>query len=436
MDDFLSRRAFLGVLSAGSLAPGLAAGQTFPSDRIPLVSRELWQWMRSQLVLDPGVAWLDTARFGPTLRAVMAREYRSSERQSLDFPRYQTATFGPDAIGAPLAAIGEFLGADAADIVLTGGAGEGLGIVAQGLDLQPGDEVLTTTHDHPAAVYPWLGQAKRRGIKVVQLPQDGVPPAPEAIVGRFAGAITPKTKVIAFSHVQYTDGTVMPARELCALARSKGIFSVVDGAQAAGLQDVVLRNLGCDAYATCFHKWLNGPFGSGALFVKRESQQRLWPLAPDGPAGWEMSDRFGGALPPSSDGTGVTAQAKFGQFARYRGPALDAMPIAFEFQQTVNRARIATRVRELVAYLRLQIARLPQVQVLTPTHPSLWSGIVALRVNGRDHGALAAAIALEDSIVVGRVQHGAVFDALRVSLHASNDTAEIDRFVTALQRRL
>jgi isopenicillin-N epimerase len=436
MHDFLSRRAFLGALSAGSLAPGLAAGQTFPIDRIPLISRELWPWMRSQLVLDPGVAWLDTARFGPTLRAVMARAYRSSERQSLDFPRYLAATFGPESIRAPLAAIGEFLGADPADLVLTGGAGEGLAIVAQGLDLQPGDEVLTTTHEHPTAVYPWLAQAKRRGVKVVQLPPDGIPAAPEAIVSRFAGALTPATKVLAFSHVQYTDGTVMPARELCALARSNGIFSLVDGAQAAGLVDVTLRDLGCDAYATCFHKWLNGPFSSGALFLRRDTQQRIWPLAADGPAGWEVNDRFGDALPTSSAGSGATAQEKFGQFARYRGPALDALPIAFEFQQTVNRPRIVARMRELVAYLRLQAGRLPEVQVLTPTHPSLWSGIVSLRVNGGDHGALAATMAREDGIVVGRVQHASAFDGLRVSLHASNDAAEIDRFVAALQRRL
>jgi isopenicillin-N epimerase len=434
MEDSFSRRAFLGALSLGSLAPGLAAAQTFPLDRVPLVSRELWEWMRDQLLLSPDLTWLDTARFGPTLRAVTAREYRSRERQSLDFPRYQAATFGPDVIGAPLSAIGGFLGADAADLVLTAGAADGLSLVAQGLDLQPGDEVLTTAHDHDSAVYPWLVQAKRRGIKVVQLPQDGVPAAPEAIVGRFAGALNPKTRVVAFAHVQYTDGTVMPVREICALARSNGAFSVVDGAQAAGLIDVSLKDLGCDAYATCFHKWLNGPVGSGALYIRRDAQARLWPAAADGPQGWDTTDRFGAALPPAD--SAATAQAKFGQFARYRGPAYDALPIAFEFQQTVNRARIGARVRELVSYLRLQVARLPQVQIATPTHPSLWTGIVALRVSGRDHGALADAMLREDGIGVGRVRHGPAFDALRVSLHASNDTAEIDRFILALQRRL
>jgi selenocysteine lyase/cysteine desulfurase len=436
MADFLSRRDFLGVLSAGSVAPSLAAGEAFSSDRVPVISRELWQWMRSQLVLEPGLVWLDTARFGPTLRAVLAREFRSSERQSLDFPRYQAATFGAESIRAPLEAIGEFIGADPADLVLTGGAAEGLGIVAQGLDLQPGDEVLTTTHDHPAAVYPWLVQAKRRGVKVVQLPQTGIAVAPEAITGQFAAAITPKTRVIACSHVRYTDGTVMPVQEICALARGNGIFSLVDGALAAGLLELNLRALGCDAYATCFHKWLNGPSGSGALFLRTEAQPRVWPMAADGPTGWDVTDRFGNAAPVATVGTVPAAQAKFGQFARYRGPALDALPLAFEFQRAVNRARIAAHVRELAAYLRLQVARLPQVEVLTPSHPSLWAGIVALRVKGSDHGELADAMAREDGIVVGRVQHGAVFDALRVSLHASNETGDIDRLLLAMQRRL
>lgn len=434
MEDSFSRRAFLGALSAGTLASSLASAQTYPADRVPVVSRELWAWARAQLLIGADTAWFDTARFGPTLRAVVARSFRSLERQSLDFPRYYNATVGPDAIGSPLADIGGYLGADPADIVLTSGAGEGLALVAQGLDLQGGDEVLTTTHDHDSAVYPWLVQARRRGIKVVQLPQDGVPAAPEAIVGRFAGAITPKTRVVLFSHVQYTDGTLMPAKEICALARANNAFSVVDGAQAAGLVDFALRDLGCDAYATCFHKWLNGPAGSGALYLRRESQAQLWPALAQGPQGWDTVDRYGAAV--AAGDPAASAQAKFGALARYRGPEYDALSIAFEFQQTVNRARIGMRIRELVSYLRLQVGRLGGVQILTPTHPSLWSGIVALRVTGRDHEALARAMAQEDGIVVGQVRHGAAFDALRVSLHPSNDSAEIDRLVTAIQRRL
>lgn len=434
MEDSFSRRAFLGALSAGTLASSLASAQTFPADRVPVVSRELWPWVRSQLLIGTDMIWLDTARFGPTLRAVVARAFRSTERQSRDFPRYYAATFGPDAIAAPLADVGAYLGADAEDIVLTSGAAAGLAIVAGGLDLQPGDEVLTTAHDHDAAVYPWLVQARRRGIKVIQLPQDGTPADPAQIVGRIAGALTPKTRVVAFAHVQYTDGTLMPVKEICSLARANGVVSVVDGAQAAGLVEFAIRDLGCDAYATCFHKWVNGPAGSGALYVRRDFRDRLWPASADSPQGWDASDRFG--APAAGGEVPLTAQGRFGALARYHGPAFDSLPIAFEFQQTVNRARMGARMRELVSYLRLQLGRLDGVQFLTPTHPSLWTGIVALGIAGRDHAALARSLLQEDNIAVGHVRHGGVFDALRVSLHASNDANEVDRLVTAIQRRL
>jgi isopenicillin-N epimerase len=433
-----SRRFFLGALGAGSLGPVVSAAASFSPANVPYVSRELWQWMRAQLVLDNGVAWLDTARFGPTLRAVMAQEYRSRERQSLDFPRYQDSALGFDAMRQRLVTIAAFLGTALEDLAFTSGAQEGLMTVARGLDLQPGDEILTTTHDHPAAVYPWLLEAKRRGFTVRQLPQDGVPAAPDAIVTRFAAAMGPRTKVLLFSHVQYTDGTVMPARELCALARAKGALSVVDGAQAAGQIDVRIAELDCDAYATSFHKWLNAGAGTGALYVRRDVRPRLWPLTVERPTGWDAADRFG-AIPPAPErpfDAWPETQAKYGQGGRMRGPGLEGVGIAIEFQQAVNRGRITARMRELMTYLRLRLAGLAGVSILTPTHPSLWAGILSLAAPNRDHAALAAAIAAEDGVVVHHVRHGGAFDALRVSLHAYCDHADVDRLALALQRRL
>ena len=436
MNDFVSRRDFLGVLGAGSLLPSFAAGQAFSSASVPVTSRELWPWTRAQLVLEPGLAWLDTAGFGPALRAVMAREYRSRERQSEDYTTYQASALGADALRRQLTTVAAFFGAEPDDLALTSGSTEGLNTVARGLDLQPGDEVLTTTHDRPAAVYPWLLEAKRRGIKVRQLPQDGVPASPESILGRFAAAITPQTKVMAFAHVQATDGTVMPVRELCALARSNGIFSVVDGSQGPGLLDVRLAELGCDAYATSFHRWLNAPHGTGALFVRREARGRLWPLAVDEATGWDTRDRFGQELPPGT-GTGVPeAQARFGCLSRYQGPSLEGIAIAIDFQQTVNRARIGARIRELAAHLRSSLAGLPGTQVLSPGHPSLSTGIVSLRIASRDHASVVQSMARDDRIAVAHVAQGSGFDGIRVSLHAYNDHDEIERLVNALRRRL
>jgi len=417
MNESVSRRAVIGALGASALLPPLAGAQNFPASLIPAGSRDLWNWVRAQLVLDPGLAWLDTAGSGPALRAVMVREYRSRERQSQDFRRYQASVFSPDAMTRHLGRVATFLGAAPDEIAFTSGSADGLGIVARGLDLQAGDEVLVGSHERADAVGPWRIEAARRGIRLVELPQDGTPAAPEAIVGQYAGAITPRTRVLLVSHVRATDGTAMPLPEICALARANGIFSVVDGAQGPGLVDFSLPDLGCDAYATAFHRWINASWGVGALFVRRDAQARVWPVAEDAP--------------------GVAgAQARYGASARHLGPSIEGLAIALEFQQAVKRERLGSRIRELAAYCRLQLATLPGVQILSPSHPGLATGIVSLRLPDRDHGAVVRALAEQDGTVVAHVQQGAGFDAIRVSLHPGNDPVQIDRCVNALRRHL
>jgi selenocysteine lyase/cysteine desulfurase len=315
-----------------------------------------------------------------------------------------------------LGTVAAFLGAEPDEIAFTTGSAEGLGIAARGLDLQPGDEVLACTHERTAALGPWRIEAARRGFKLVELPQVGVPGAPEEIVGRYAGAITPRTKVLVVSHVRSTDGTLMPVREICALARANGIVTVVDGALAPGHIDFRIADLGCDVYATAFHRWVNASWGIGALYVRRDAQARLWAT--------------------TDTGGESGAHARYGASGRHLGPAIDGLGIALEFQQAVNRARIGARIRELAAYLRLQLAPLAGVAVVSPSHPALASGIVSVRIANRDHADIARALALEHGTVVGHVTQGSVFDAIRISVHPGNDHAQLDRCANALRSRL
>jgi isopenicillin-N epimerase len=433
MNDRVSRRDFLGVLGTGSLLPGLAAGQTFTTVGVPSSSHALWDWVRAQLVLEPGLAWLDSASFGPTLRAALGQGFRSRERQSSDFEAYATVASGPDAVRRRLTDIATFLGTTADDLALTRGADEALAIVAQGLDLQPGDEVVTTAQDRDGAVYPWLLVAKRRGIKVTQLPHAGVPGSPDVIVGRFVSSITPKTRVLAFAHVQASDGTVMPVRELCTLARSKGIFTVVDGALAPGMLDLRIADLGCDAYAASFHHWLNAPYGTGALYLERAARARVWPLVVDSPAGWDVNNRSG---TPYAASLLPETQAKYGALSRYDTPDFQCISPAIELQQTVSRARIGARILELASYTRSQLGGLPAAELLTPSHPSLAAGIVTVRFAGRDHAALARALVDEDRVAVGCATLGPALDAIRVSLHPCVSFDDLDRLAAALRRRL
>lgn len=438
MDPLLSRRAILGGLgaAAATLAPGLGHGQTFAADDVPGIPRYRWKWVRAQLLLQPGLLWFDTATFGPTLRAVLAHAYRQLEAQSLDFRQFETQSgAGSAEERAVLAGAGRFFGADPGELIPTAGARTGLGLVAAGLDLAVGDEVVVTLHDHAAAAYPWLAQAQRRGLRIVEVREAAGETSPEDIVRRFEAAMTPRTRVMCLAHVQDCDGTVMPVRELCALARSHGVFSVVDGALAAGQVDVRLADLGCDAYATGLDRWLNGPLDAGLLYVRRDSQSRLWPVTPDRPDGWRTVDRFDVPVPAPLPDYAAAARLGAGALAR-RGATIAAMPLAFEFHDAVGRALIQQRIRELAAQLRSGLEAVAGLQVVTPSHPALNAGVVAVRTPGRDVGALVDSLAAEDRIVVARVRHGAGFDALRISVHPSQDEDDVARCIAAIQRRI
>ncbi len=232
--------------------------------------------------------------------------------------------------------------------------------------------------------------------------------------------MTERTKVLAFSHVQYDDGAVLPVQELCAFARQRGILTVVDGAQAFGMLEFALRDLGCDFYATCCHKWLGGSHGTGALYVRREMLDRLWPVEPRGldsvppvftPTDADGNDRRAGGL----------AQARQHRAAT-PGPPLRGVEAALEFQQQVGRSKIEARIRELAIYARLRLQQLPGIELLTPARPGLWAGILTFRVPGkighrprhgsgahasrpRARGALAEDRRRRAAIVAAHLQH-------------------------------
>lgn len=316
----------------------------------------------------------------------------------------------------------------------TRGAGEALGLGVAGLDLAAGDEVITTTREHPAALSPWLVQARRREVVVKQIELPTPLTGPEQALGLFAGAVTERTKVLAFSHVQYDDGAVLPVKELCAFARQRGILTVVDGAQALGMVDFALRDLGCDIYATCCHKWLSGSHGTGTLYVRREILDRLWPVEPRGldsvPPVFTPTDADGNPDVPA-------ALHKLGNIVPYAWPALRGVEAALEFQQQVGRSKIEARIRELAIYARLRLQQLPGIELLTPARPGLWAGILTFRVPGKAALDLATAVERTHRVHVRAIRWpGNPEGALRVSLHVFSTHDEVEKLVQALQQAL
>jgi selenocysteine lyase/cysteine desulfurase len=329
---------------------------------------------------------------------------------------------------------GSFIGCDPDEVVFTRGAGEALATAAFGIDLNIGDEVLTTNREHPAALSPWLFRARRNGIVVKQLELPAPLDGPEQALGLFAGAVTSRTKVLAFSHVQYSDGTVMPVADLCQFARQRNIISVVDGAQALGMLDFRLRDLGADFYGTSFHKWLGGSNGTGMLHVRREMLDRVWPSQPRG------IDASPPVLTPtqSSGHVGVPAALhKFGNIVPLAWAPLRGAEVALEFQQQVLRSRIEARIRELAIYARLRVQQLPGVDLLTPGRPGLWGGILAFHVPGRLASDITLGLVRGHRIFAREMQWpGKSEGAVRVSLHAFNTHDEVDKLFQGLQQVL
>lgn len=418
-------------MAAAVFGGGEAAAQ--PLNNMPATSKELWQWFRTQPVLDLQRTYLDVASAGPTLRAAMAAEYRIRDSQSLNIATMTDEQWASESTRMATS-FANFIGCGPEEILFTRGTGEALATVAFGLDLNAGDEVLTTNREHPAALSPWLLLARRRGIVVKQIELPAPMNSADQALGLFAGAVTERTKVLAFSHVQYADGTVLPVADLCQFARQRNLISVVDGAQALGMLDFRLRDLGCDFYGASFHKWVGGSNGTGMLYVRREMLDRVWPTQPRG------IDASPPVLTPTQSigHTGVPAALhKLGNIVPLAWAPLRGAEVALEFQQQVLRSRIEARIRELAIYARLRLQQLPGVDLLTPNGPGLWGGILAFHVPGRMAADITVGLVKGHRVFAREMQWpGKSEGAVRISLHAFNTHDEVDRMFQGLQQVL
>ena len=246
-----------------------------------------WTELRKQFVIPADEVYLNNGTVGsspaPVLRAIFDG-YNETEKMAQSDPEdYPIWGYGAwNEFRDPLAA---FVGCTRDEIALVRNATEANSYIANGLDMKPGDEVLMTDQEHPGGEHPWNLRAKRYGIVVKKVTLPKPVPNAAAVLNLINDAITPRTRVLFFSHITTATGVVLPAKELCALARSKGIISAVDGAHVIGMMRLNVHDLGCDMYSSSPHKWLMAPKGTGFLYVRDEMIDRLWNTIVT--AGWD-----------------------------------------------------------------------------------------------------------------------------------------------------
>src|SRR5690606_29087801 len=239
---------------------------------------DFWREIRGAFTLDRTIINLNNGGVCPSPRTVheAVKRYLDISNQAPVYYMWQVLEPNLETVRRRLAA--EF-GCDPEELAVTRNASEALQIAQLGIDLRPGDEVVTTNQDYPRMLDTWQQRVRREGIvlKQVSFP---VPPRQDDLVRRIEQAITPRTRVIHFCHITNLTGHIFPVREICRLARARGIRTIVDGAHAYAHFPFTLADLECDIYGTSLHKWLLAPVGTGFLYVRRELIPEIWPLTP------------------------------------------------------------------------------------------------------------------------------------------------------------
>jgi len=404
------RRAFLSSVGA-SVVSGIALnGCVSAAQTAPVAAKPRGILPAGDLLIDSDLSYVQTGSLGPTPRPVLDKTiavWRELERDPTALG-YGPLEQGMELVRAKAAAL---LGCDLRELVITTSTTEGINWVAQGISLAPGDRILTTDQEHPGGRVGWDFVAKRHGatIDVVAIPPGDNDAA--AIIERFAKLISPRTRVLSFSHVLTSTGLRMPVAELAALARKAGAISVVDGAQAVGGIAVDVKQLGCDVYATSGHKWLLGPKGTGLLYLSDSLGDRLELIAlQDGRAVYSHS--VGVCSIPSVHGLGA----------------------AIDYVSGLGIARIEAHDLALHRYAFDTLAKL--VHIVSARDGALASPLLTYTLPANvDAWAIADKLRLGHRVEVKGVPREWL-NGHRVSTHMFNDERDIDRLVAALHTEL
>ena len=413
-----SRRSFIRSLPAIAALPASWTTFTAALNAAPTApdanNDNYWSLVKRQFPLNDNLIYLNAANVCPASRPVLDR-HAEFMRDFQSNPSFQNRAKYEDLRERMRGKIAGMLRVSSDEIAITRNTSEGTNIIVDGVDLKPGDEVVIYDHNHPSNNDSWKVRAKREGFTLTSLPVRVPAASRDELISQAEKAITARTKLIAVTHVTSTTGILYPVREIAEIARRRGIWMHLDGAQSFGALDVNLKEIGCDSYSTSAHKWLMGPLENGVLFVRTERLPQIWPSIVT--AGW--SDHLKGAR-------------KLEVYGQRDDPRIVALESAIDFALLIGPPAIEARMRFLSSYMKQQLTEIGGLKLKTNKEPELSGGVIKCdlaRVPTKqaydslwDHHRIAIAMtASGDS------------QGLRFSPHIYNSREEIDRAVAAVK---
>jgi selenocysteine lyase/cysteine desulfurase len=308
--------------------------------------------------------------------------------------------------------LAEAFGCDREEVAITRNTSDSLEALLFGFDLKRGDEVLTTTQDYPRMLTTLRQRERRDGIrlKTVRIP---VPPKdPSEITAAFEAGFNARTRLVLVSHMINLTGQITPVRDICDMARRRGVETIVDGAHSFAQFGFKRDDLGCDYFGTSLHKWLHAPKGTGLLYVKREKIKNIWPLL---------------AAEKSQDAD----IRKFEETGTRSAAQRLAIGEALLFHQGVGPERKEARLRYLARHWMNQLKGEPNIRFNTSFDDRQSCALANVHVEATEPTAVCDYLMSRHKIFTTPIVH-AEFKGIRITPSVYTTLKELDRFCEVL----
>lgn len=413
----MTRREFLASAAAVAFTDRALAIAESASSRAPNAVLEaaqdegFWAQIQQAFTLDRAVVNFNNGGVCPSPRAV-----HEALKRTLDYsnqaPSYYMWRHAEPEIEGVRRRLARMFGTDAEEIAITRNASESLETCLLGFDLQPGDEILTTSQDYPRMITTIKQRELRDKVKMVQVMAPSPPKSADEVVKAFESGLSNKTKLILVSQVIFLNGTINPVRRITDLGRKHGIPVIVDGAHAFAQFPMSRDALGCDYYGTSLHKWLLAPVGTGMLCVKRDKIEGLWPLM-----------------------AGTKEQAKdirkFEEIGTHPAANHNAIAEALTFTEMIGVERKAARLRYLRSRWADELKNEKNVVFHTNLSPEFSCGLTTVEIKGITPADLSSWLMDKKGIFTVGITHEQ-FQGIRVTPNVYTTLDEIDRFKEAM----
>ena len=402
-DDAIKRVSAAAAVTKGRTPEDVAADEDF------------WAEVRSSFTIDRNVLNLNNGHVCPSPRNV-----QEAMRRYLDYsdmgPYHTLINVLERQVEGVRKRLAAAAGCDPEEMAITRNSSESLENAQYGIDLKPGDEVLTTNQDYPRMLTTFRQRERREGIVLKTISFPVPPPSMDDLYQRFEKAVTPKTKLILVCHITNRTGQIFPIKRICAMAHARNIPVIVDGAHAFSHFPFQISDLDCDYYGVSLHKWTCAPIGTGFLYVRKSRIASTWPLM-------------------AADSRQDTDIRKFEEIGTHPAANHNAISEALIFNENLGIDRKAARLRYLRDRWALRLSQNPKCKTLHSPDPAQSCGIGFLAFNGVDAGAIREALVNKYGIYTAYVPHEE-YTGLRITPNVYTTLREVDMFSEAVEKEV